>query len=327
MTTGWKETTEQHSLEILGINDAEERTYRWLLAHPRSAVSEVARALGGTPNKAQRLLDAIESKGLATRTPERPRRYIPASPDIALKALALRRQEDLQRVEETIQVMQKQLVNQRHDEQEHMVELITSHEVGRQTFEHMQRAASKEVVGLVRSPVLISRTDIPHERDQLAQREAQGRGVRYRSIVDAEFFDIPGAVEGIRHDINAGEEVRVSSSLPFKLLMADRRMALIPLAPDKTSKPFVLLVRSSPLLDALYTLFELLWAQASPISLTPEAMLKTGAPPALLTDEGTRLMSLLAAGLNDKRLAREIRRPKPWPLRPLPPVISSASLR
>src|SRR5699024_2972083 len=74
-------------LENLGITEFEERIYRWLLTRRGATAAEVARALGLTPAKAQRLLDALETKGLATHTPERPRRYIPSSPDVALEAL------------------------------------------------------------------------------------------------------------------------------------------------------------------------------------------------------------------------------------------------
>lgn len=306
MSTRPSEVAGTWPLEILGISEAEERLYRWLVRHSDATVPGAAQALALTPGKAQRLLDAIEAKGLATHSPERPRRYLPVSPDIALKALAMRRQDELQRVEGVIQELQEEVASQRHGEQEQIVELITSRDAERQVLENMQRGARSEVVCLIRPPVLISRMDIPHEADQIAQREAQERGVRYRSIVDTGFLELPNAIKGMLDDIKAGEEVRVLPSLPFKLVMADHRIGLIPLVLEETSKHIVLLVRLSPLLDALYALFELLWAQAGPISFDAHGFSKSGIPPALLTHEGKRLISLLAAGLNDKRLAQEM---------------------
>ena len=90
------DATPDRPFDILGIGAEEERTYRWLLAHPRSTMREVGHALALPARKTQRLLDAIEAKGLTTHTPERPCRYLPAAPDMALEALILQRQNALQ---------------------------------------------------------------------------------------------------------------------------------------------------------------------------------------------------------------------------------------
>src|SRR5699024_569741 len=91
MVISRNKSTEVRPLAHLGIGEVEERIYRWLLTHRGAKASETARALALAPGKAQRLLDALEGKGLATHTPERPRRYIPSSPDVALEALIAQR--------------------------------------------------------------------------------------------------------------------------------------------------------------------------------------------------------------------------------------------
>ncbi|MGH8427385.1 MAG: helix-turn-helix domain-containing protein [Gammaproteobacteria bacterium] len=309
MTTSRTGSNAARPLEILGVGEAEERAYRWLLTHPGAGVAEIAQALALAPSKAQRLLDTIETKGLTTHTPERPRRYLPVSPDIAMEALALRRQEDLQRARGIIRELQEQATATRRQrgggEQEQTVELITSSEAERQIVEQMSRTAQHEVVALVRPPMLVSRLDVSPEQDTYTQREAQARGVRSRSIVDAEFLALPGAVARVRGDIKTGEEVRVLPRLPFKMVLTDRRLALIPLDLEQSSSP-VLLVRSSALLEALYALFEILWARAAPISVTREGELKTGNPAARLPRDAEELIPLMAAGLNDKSIAYEL---------------------
>src|SRR5690625_7828956 len=72
--------TRTRPLDILGISEPEERVYRWLLMNPPSVAAEAGRALGLSVGRTQRLLDRIEAKGLATHSPEWPRRYIPISP-------------------------------------------------------------------------------------------------------------------------------------------------------------------------------------------------------------------------------------------------------
>src|SRR5699024_5340817 len=154
-------------------------------------------------------------KGLVTRTLDRPRRYLPATPDIALESLALQRQEGLQRARGMIQELQKlSAASEPQDRREQIVELITSREAERQIVEQMARTAREEVIALVRPPILISW--LGAAEDQLTQREAQARGARSRSIVDQEFLALPGAVARVCGDIKAGEEVRVFPHLPFK---------------------------------------------------------------------------------------------------------------
>ncbi|MGH8428439.1 MAG: helix-turn-helix domain-containing protein [Gammaproteobacteria bacterium] len=306
MTTQRTGVAEARPLDILGISEAEERAYRWLLTHYGATVPELTQALGLTPGKTQRLLDLIEGKGLATHAPERPRRYIPASPDIALKALSLRRQEELQCADGVIQELQEQAATQRATKQEQMVELITSHEAERQIIDQIARTAKQEVVILTRPPVRVTRLDVPHEQDQHHQHEAQARGVRFRSIVDAEFLALPGAVARVRADIKAAEEVRVFPYLPFKLILADHRIAIIPLSLEQRESPS-LLVRSSALLDALYALFEILWERAVPILFTSEGTPESRDSESSLPEEVEDLISLMAAGLNDKKIAYELK--------------------
>jgi sugar-specific transcriptional regulator TrmB len=81
-------------LEVLGIDEMEERAYTVLLSHRLATTEDIATLLSLSPRKAQRLLDSIESKGLASHSPERPRRYIAASPELAIEALASQRQAD-----------------------------------------------------------------------------------------------------------------------------------------------------------------------------------------------------------------------------------------
>jgi len=294
------------TLEHLGIGEQEETAYRWLLHNSGAAVPEIAQALRQSARKTQRLLDMIEAKGLVTHAPQRPRRYFPASPDMALEALILQRQKELQSARAAVQELQEEAKNlRRKDEQEQIIELITSREAEGQTFAHMHRTARHEVVTLIRPPLVISRLDVPSEEDGHPQREAMARGVRFRSIIDTDFLKLEGAVERMYADVKTGEEVRVFPSLPFKLVLADRRIALIPLHMNTPESP-ALLVRSSALLDALYVLFEILWQRATPISFTRAGLMQTGDPDSRLPQEAEELISLMAAGLNDKAIAHEL---------------------
>jgi sugar-specific transcriptional regulator TrmB/DNA-binding CsgD family transcriptional regulator len=300
------EVGEGRPLENLGIGELEERVYRWLLEHPSASASAAARALALAPGKAQRLLGAIEDKGLAIHSPESPHRYIPASPDVALGAIFLQRQKALLSTQGTIQELQARASSaRRRGAGEHMVELVTSPEAERQILEQMERTAQEEFITLMRPPIRVSSLDIPAEEEHPFQQEARTRGVRYRSVVDAELMEVPGFLEGMRSDMEAGESIRVIPKLPMKLVLADHSLALIPLNLEQLSSP-ALLVRSSALLDALYELFEMFWERAAPISFTQTDQPQLGKPELQLSEEFKELITLLASGLNDKTIAYDL---------------------
>ncbi len=305
MTLRLNETAGERPLEILGIGEAEERAYRWLLMHSGASAGEVAQGLGLTRTKVQYLLDAIEAKGLVTHSPERPRRYIPAPPDIALKALSLRRQEKLQRADAAIQELQEEITNQPNDKKQPMVELVTNREATPHILEQLYRATRHEIVALSRLPLFISQPEAAPALKLDPLREALARDVQVRCIVDTELLALPGVVPEIRGYAKAGEKVRVAPSLPFKMVLSDHRLGLIPLNLQQSDSPS-LLVRSSALLDALYALFTSLWDQAAAVSFTSTGLLETADTDPELSRVIEAMVSLMAAGLNDKSIASEL---------------------
>lgn len=117
------------------------------------------------------------------------------------------------------------------------------------------------------------------------------RGVRTRRI---------DAAEAITRQVSAAEQVRICAQPPTEFVIADRAVALLPVADEgAVVADSVLVVRSSALLVALVRLFELLWQSSVPVSR------REAEPPA---DERVdeRLLLLLAAGLKDEAIARRL---------------------
>lgn len=298
-------TNKARPLNILGINEAEERVYRCLLDQPGASATEVAKALPLPQSKVQHLLDIIESKGLATHRRRQPHCYTPISPDIALNALMLSRQEELKRAEGAILELQERATRCRKAESTPMIELIEGRKALRQVYDQIHRTAEHEILTLQRPPVLVSRMDVPVEQDNYEQIRSKARGTRYRTVVDKEFLTLPFAISRIRQDQHLGEEVKVVPRLPFKAVLSDSSLAIIPLDFLRAEGP-VLLVRQGVLLDALHALFEFYWGKASPILLTGTndfSLLETAGR---VPDEDKEILSLLATGMNDKSIIYEL---------------------
>ena len=148
--------------------------------------------------------------------------------------------------------------------------------------------------------MLVSTTDRQDERIVACL----ARGVRCRAITDSELLNLPGTLNRLRIATQAGEQFRVFPSLPFKLVVFDRRIAILPLHLDKPDGP-VLLVRSSSLLDALCEMFEMYWRAAAPFVASDMASVPAGATDANPVHADV-LIPLLASGMNDKSIEHEL---------------------
>jgi len=280
-------------LGALGIDDMEERVYRVLLAHRMATTEDVATILSQSAQEVQRLLDSIESKGLASHSPERPRRYIASPPELAVEALASQRHAEIERARSTIPQLKEQAANADALGNEQLVELITSREALVQILIHLRQTVQNEIVCFQRAPLLF--TQHQHTVPKI---------VHTRSISDTGYLACPGALNSLRLDVGKGEEARIFPALPIKMVIADRRIGIIPLNTGDQGGS-TMLVRSSSLLDALYALFELTWERATPVQFSRTDELEIDASPARLSDAAEQVMSLLAAGLNDKAIAHE----------------------
>jgi sugar-specific transcriptional regulator TrmB len=295
-----RDPASSNAFRALGLTPSEEQIYRMLL--PRGAtLAEVAKALELSLRVSQRGLSALGKKGLVTYSPEEVPRYSAVPPDIAADVLIARRNSELHRARADMVKLRESAYDERKDRhaEERFVEIL-SRETAAQIFLHSIGSAQNEILGLERMPMLVSTTDQQDERIVACL----ARGVRCRAITDSELLNLPGTLNRLRIATQAGEQFRVFPSLPFKLVVFDRRIAILPLHLDKPDGP-VLLVRSSSLLDALCEMFEMYWRAAAPFVASDMATVPAGATDANPVHADV-LIPLLASGMNDKSIEHEL---------------------
>jgi sugar-specific transcriptional regulator TrmB len=286
-------------LDGMGVTQAEEQLYRALLRCEGLCIAEIAKKLGSSARAIAAPLRALESKGMVTHSPDRVPRYYAVPPDIAVEALIAKSQldEELRQRNARAAVAKLSAMGAAAEHavsDERLVEIL-SPEATAQMFAQMHRTARVEMISLTRRPMLISNVDEP---DHLLFQCLE-RGVRCRALIDADLLNMPGWLEHMRDNTAHGEECRIAASLPFKLIVADRRIAIIPLDLGRPDGP-VLLVRSSSLLDALCEVFELLWRNATPFPSSDTEQAAHG------RRRSMPLLSLLTSGLNDKAIELEL---------------------
>lgn len=285
-------------LQLLGISAIEERAYRILLERHTATVAEIADCIKTTRRVARKLLGDLEALGLATHTPKVPRVYVAAPPEFAVAALVKQRQATLERVRVAIPELEAQSARSNHaDGQQPVLELISSHAQLGVVMTQLYGSFRSEVLCFQRAPSLAPTVSPPSKLRA---------GVRVRTISDSSLLEIPGILERIKQDVANGEEARMQPALPFKMMIFDRRAAVISLDDERPENAPVLLIHGSALLKALCLLFEYVWERATPILRG-----RAGAPTpdrGDMSEDGlaNALVPLLSAGLNDKAIAMEL---------------------
>lgn len=287
------------ALQALGLDAAEQMVYGALFDGEALSARQIAEALQQPERAVQKSLSSLEMKGFVTRLPERPPRYLPAPPDIAIEATIMKRQGELQQARLVGEQLREKLIRGRpmQKQEDRVVEIISGSEAQLRIYEQLQSSARHEFLGVERPPYVMGVTS-----RNVAQERALARGVAYRNIVDASTLELPGALERLRRQTQAGEDTRVFAGVSLKLAVIDRSVALVPLSLDRVYDAG-LLVRSSTLLDALCQLFDLMWQSAVPIPLLDPL---PGPEAAQSSPDADRLVALLASGLNDKVIADDL---------------------
>lgn len=279
-------------LETLGVPPDDEIVYRTLLRERGLTLAELAERTARGPRPLRQTLQRLAELGLVSRLAGRPTRYVAARPDTAVDALVARRQQELLAARQSAQALLAELPAERRHRPEEELEIVFGREAVAVRFHQLQQAARHELLVLDRPPYAQNPQEPNPGEDDLL-----GRGVRLRGIYAPEAFEIPGALALVRAAVAAGEEARVCDDVPLKLAIADRSAAILPFTGDRDAMvDSALVVYASTLLDALIRLFDLLWEVSTPLFASDMDDATDDEP----------LLTLLAAGLKDEAIARQL---------------------
>jgi DNA-binding transcriptional ArsR family regulator/DNA-binding CsgD family transcriptional regulator len=288
------------SLAALGLSRPDAELYAALVRHPRSPASQIAQHCGVSASQAGRTLSRLASGGLVNRLPGRQPRYVAAPPDVVLGAMINRRESELGAARAMVHdLMELHRETSRFAHPAASVEVVIGSENISRQVDHMHASVQREMRGFDRPPYV----DAPGHSGAVEHRRLRD-GIKYRVIYDQQALAWPGRMEqDILPSAAQGEQARVRPDLPTKLLMADRRIAIIPISSSEHVVDFAYVIHPSTLLDALARLFDAEWERAVPL---PAAAGRPAADPAGPPQDATALLSLLAAGQTDARIARSL---------------------
>jgi len=291
-------------LEALGLSEDEERAYQRLVSRSSESAEDLAAALGFDAPVADAVLAELEDKGLVARSVADPDRFAASPPAVALGAMITERHEGLRRAQLQLSTLaetyrtgaaERTLVD--------VIEVVRGPQAVAQRFLQLQRGARREVLACVKASVAVVSPEENSDEDRALQR-----GVGYRLVIETRAFDRPGYFDEVRRLVDAGGDCRIRASVPTRLLVVDRELALLPLLGEDDHGGGALLVHPSGLLDALVALFELAWADGHGFSPTGDGDgdWATGVDGSPLDEMDRHLLTLLLHGLTDQAIGGQL---------------------
>jgi predicted transcriptional regulator len=288
-------------LTVLGLAPVEEEIYRRLVTHAGASAAELSALTGHPLADVDAVLARLVERGLDTAGTTGPApTFHAAPPAVALGGLLRQRRDDLNAAERELTAIVEEHRVAAIGRTSSVVEEITDIDAVRHRFAQIQEAAQHEVLFMVRPNLTV----VPH-RDNLAGEAVLQRGVSFRVIVDRKALLQPGMVGDVMDSIGAGQEIRVADDVPVKLVIVDRRHAMLPLLPGRNNAPESVLVQASGLLDALVDYFETAWRHAHPLLPNAARADLVEARPEI--DElDSRILALLLSGMTEEAVAGQL---------------------
>ncbi|MCS5717226.1 LuxR C-terminal-related transcriptional regulator [Herbiconiux sp. CPCC 205763] len=296
-------------LDVAGLDPLSERVYLDLLTQGRSNAAHVSEKFDLGLPAASAMLEDLRELGLASRLEGAERDYTPVDPGYSLRAIADRMGDQVLRIRESLPKLVElfERVPPTGIDQTQTTVLADADAVAA-WYTRLQHQARTEFLAFDRPPYVSASLD-PVEATAL------GRGVEWRAIYTIESFDDGTTWDEVADLAAQGEQARIAPDLPTKLAIVDRRTALVSLTlePGRIS---ALVTSSQPLVDSLRQLFEFHWARSLPLG-DALAQLENGSAPAegavkgagrirSATAEERTLLSLMAVGMKDDAVARQL---------------------
>jgi len=291
-------------LDVLGLDTTEAAAYRRLIEIPSGTAEDLSADLALSHEAALRVLTGLEAKGLVARSSsERGRRFVASPPAIALGALLVERQEELRLAQlelGTLAEVYRGAAQERAISE--VVDVVQGPQAVAQRFGQLQRSAEHEIQMLMKSEFVA----VTPEENADEEMTAAGRGVAYKVVLERGNLERPGFFEAAVPAIRTGVQARVAEHLPLRMLIADRRIGLVPLMPadhaDEGSG--ALLIHPSALLDALQALFDLTWQSARRLVASAEGVGEEVGD--VLENVDAQILGLLLAGLTDQSIGNQL---------------------
>ncbi|MGW0121105.1 helix-turn-helix transcriptional regulator [Streptomyces sp. NPDC003327] len=296
-------------LEALGLGIDEESVYQEMLVSPAGGVEELAARLGMTEARVRDALDQLVDLDLLAPSQDVGKGLRAVSPDVGLEVMIRRQEEELARRQEELARSKAAVARAvaayahlRPNTETEQAERLVGLDAIQTRLEALTRGLSDELMSIMPGGAQSQRSlDASRPLDEAALR----RGVHIRAVYQDSARNDGPTLAYAQWTTELGGLVRTSPVLPPRMVVFDRRTALVPIDPEN-SKLGALCTSSPGIVASLLSLFEQTWETAVPLGADHRQPSEDG-----ISSSDRELLRLLASGLTDegagKRLGISVR--------------------
>lgn len=257
-------------LDVLGMDATAEVVYREMLAHPRGGVADLTHRLRLDEQTVRAALDTLGELALVSHSREDPQNYHAVDPHVAAEMLLARHRGELaaqqQRLEEAqiaaVQLKAEFTRESTNDELHHLTGIDGVRDYLAALYDEVECELLTFAPGGAQTKANL-RSSRPLAEDLLS------RGVRMRTVYLESVRNDSGTVAHAQWLASRGGRVRTAPSLPNRMILCDRRIAVVATDSEDTSVGAVVL-RTAGVVSSLCALFEHVWESAQPLGSTAQ---------------------------------------------------------
>ncbi|MER7175892.1 helix-turn-helix transcriptional regulator [Streptomyces mesophilus] len=287
-------------LTSFGLTKKADCIYRFILSQPGCSVQRTVDEFG--PSKTQ-ALEELAQLGLLTPSWRSNNRLHVVGPKAAMDTLLAfqqaeiaKRKRELARSRAAAETLLAQYTAQHESDKELEVEQLQGADAVRARISDLATRTRTESLAFVPGG---AQTSEVLEASKQANAEPLARGVKIRSVYLDSIRNDPDTLEHAQWLTERNAEVRTAPTLPVRLWIADRELAMVPIDPADSSAGAVLL-RQPGAVATFLALFEAVWATALPFGEMPRKSLDDP------RSHPRELLRLLAQGYTDEAAARRL---------------------
>lgn len=293
-------------LGLLGLPSHVSEMYRSMLRNPDCSLDELATLLGWSRESVRSALDECVRLSLVKPSWSAPENLRAVTPEVALEALLARQENDLLERQQQLADARTEVARFVDDysaaQQElrgAVIERLSNLDEIRIRIEELTQKCGTELLTFAAGG---PQSEDSRQASRPLSADLAARGVVMRSIYLDSVHNDPATVEHLRWLRAHGDDVRITASLPCRMLVFDRAYGVLPTDPDDSAAG-ALVLQGHGVIVALCELFERVWESAIPFG----GRLHHGerADGELLPQEKA-ILRLLGEGLTDEVVARKL---------------------
>jgi sugar-specific transcriptional regulator TrmB/DNA-binding CsgD family transcriptional regulator len=289
--------------EFFGVEPSVEAVYLAMLERPDAGIPDISQYLRVSDQDVYAAMDELARLALVRPSWENPEMMRAVTPSIGVESLfaqqhneLIQRQRRLEEGRASLAALVAQHEASRPDRGGGQVEEIRGLDAVREYLERLTAEVRFEVWSMMPDG---AQTSHNLEASRPLDQSLLDRAVEIRSLYQDSIRNDTPSIAYARWIHEQGSEVRTVPVLPLRLIIIDRRIAIVPLGPGEDDKGIAAL-HGFGAVSAMVALFELTWQSAVPLG-KPRSR-----KPETLGEQERVLLRLLAQGDTDEVVARKL---------------------